>query len=321
MLIPLRSNFIRQLPKRALNYTTSPLSQSNHRQISKMAFPGMTSVEWDVHSKEYASMNLEHFMPAPCKRLLSAMDAVNPLSSATAILDVGCGPGTMIAHLATDYGTVIPSSARIVASDFSSGMVDCVRERKIEKAGKESDVGGVWSRLETQVYDAQDLSEIKDGEMSHLMSNMVYFMLPDPRKGLREAHRVLKDNGTLTLTSWSKVEWMDMLNQAARIVRSDAPAGFDVERLGAWANREGLKEEFEACGFKEVTTDYMPANMPMQDPVMFANKFIKSNNPGALMVVGEFSEEELDRVCEEWVKLVGTKETLEGVLIVASGKK
>jgi len=39
------------------------------------------------------------------------------------------------------------------------------------------------------------------------------------------------------------------------------------------------------------------------------------------MVVGEFSEEELDRVCEEWVKLVGTKETLEGVLIVASGKK
>lgn len=286
-----------------------------------MAFPGMKASEWDIHAKEYAAMDIENLMSAPCKRLLSELNTASSLSSATAILDVGCGPGTMIAHLVKGYGSQIPSSSRIIASDFSSGMVDCVREKQKERIGKEADINGAWTRLETEVLDAPNLEGIKEGEMSHIMGSMVYFMLPNPRAGLKEAHRVLKDGGALCLTAWSKVEWMDLLQTAAWKVNPNAPSGFDVKKLGAWTSIEGVKGEFEACGFKDVKTEYVPADMPMKDPKMFVNGFIKSQNPGTKMVVGLFSPEDLEKVCEEFLKLVEGKEKLEGILIVASGKK
>jgi len=127
------------------------------------------------------------------------MDSALPFSSATAILDVGCGPGTAVALLVNEYGSQIPSSARLIASDFSKGMVEALNQRKKEREGESE----VWKRLETAVYDAQDLSGGKDGDISHIMASLVYFMLPNPRKGLEEARRVLKPDGVLALTSWA----------------------------------------------------------------------------------------------------------------------
>jgi ubiquinone/menaquinone biosynthesis C-methylase UbiE len=286
-----------------------------------MAFPGMKAEEWDVHAKEYAAMHIEDMMSIACEGLLSALNAVSPLASSTAILDVGCGPGTMVARLIQSYGSQLPPSTRIIASDFSSGMVNCLREKQVERAGKEEDIGGAWTRLESQVQDAQDLEGIKEGELSHVMGNMVYFMLSDPRKGLESAHRVLKEGGAFGLTSWSKVEWVETLHTAALKVRPDAPTGFDTKHMGSWSSAEGVKHELEAAGFKDVKTEYFQTNLPIKDPKMFANMMFRSSNPGTVRVMSSFSAEEVDRACEEWVKLVEGKEILEGVLVVASGKK
>lgn len=285
------------------------------------AFPAMASHGWDIHAKEYAAMPFQGPMSGPSKRLLSALDDASPLSAATAILDVGCGSGLIISLLVSEYGNQIPTSARIIASDFSSGMIDCCREKQAQTVGTAEDIGGAWSRLETAIYDAQDLNGIKDGEISHVTGNLVYFMLPSSRKGLQEAHRVLKEGGALSLTSFRKVEWSDVMCEAAKRVRADASSGFDVKKMGPWASTEGLKGEFEACGFKNVKTEYFELNMPMADTTLFVNAFIRSNNPGALSILGEFTPEEVDRVCEEFIELVKGRDFLNGVVIVASGTK
>ena len=68
--------------------------------------------------------------------------------------------------------------------------------------------------------------------------------------------------------------------------------------------------------------EHVDVYMPVEDPSMFTNGFIRSSNPGAKMVVGDFSEEELDRTCDEWVRLVEERgKKAKGVAIVGSGRK
>src|SRR5207237_1135313 len=142
--------------------------------------------EWDRHAEEYAQLPVQGLMRIPHLKILAAMNAATPFASATSIVDVGCGTGNVLDTLMDEYGSQIPAGARLIASDFSQGMVDVVRRRKMEQADNQ-----LWQQVEPVVCDAADLHGISDGSASHVMGNMVYFVLPDPRKGLAEAHRVL----------------------------------------------------------------------------------------------------------------------------------
>ena len=99
-------------------------------------------------------------------------------------------------------------------------------------------------------------------------------------------------------------------------------AGFDPRKLGKWNTVQGLKEVFEKAGFRDVSVEEVEVAIPMEKPEMFVHGFLKSSNPGAKMAVKNLSEEELDRVCVEWVRLIvemGNK--VSGSLIVAIGRK
>ncbi|OCL10384.1 S-adenosyl-L-methionine-dependent methyltransferase [Glonium stellatum] len=276
--------------------------------------------DWNANAQEYAKIPVRDGpLMAPCQAMLKDLTGALPLSESTAVLDVGCGPGTAISMFIDDYGPQIPTTTRLIASDFSSAMVDMVRNRQKQEAANP-----LWEKLETAVYDAQDLSGVKDGELSHVMGSLVYFMLPDGRKGLSEAHRVLQPGGAFALTSWSEVEWIEILNLAALRVRSFVPKGFDI--MGPWRSVEGVKEELEAVGFKDVQARYVDVFMDVTDPTKFVDGFIRSKNPGAVMVVGDFSLEELDRTCEEWNNIVKERypnppRKIKGVAVVTSTRK
>jgi ubiquinone/menaquinone biosynthesis C-methylase UbiE len=152
--------------------------------------------------------------------MLEVMQATLSFSSATTIMDVGCGPGTAVSLLIDHYGGDIPPEAQLIATDYSSGMVEAIKSRKETEISSGKDTASYWSRVETLVLDAQDLSGLSSDSVSHIMGSLVYFMLPDPKRGLREAHRVLKAGGVFACTSWAKVEWMQFLGQAVQEVRS-----------------------------------------------------------------------------------------------------
>lgn len=151
--------------------------------------------------------------------MLEAVNTALPFSSASTILDIGCGPGTVPTLLFKNYGEHISETAKLIATDFSKGMVEAARMRK-EKEMHSEDIhaASCWGRLELDVMDAQNLEMVTTNTVSHLMGSLVYFMLPDYKKGLSEAHRVLSDDGVFACTSWAKIGWMDFVTQAAQTV-------------------------------------------------------------------------------------------------------
>lgn len=60
----------------------------------------------------------------------------------------------------------------------------------------------------------------------------------------------------------------------------------------------------------------------MEDPVKNAEQMVKSSNPAAQAVLGSFSEEELDRCCEEYVKILAEHGNVcKGVAVLGVGRK
>ncbi|CRG91347.1 hypothetical protein PISL3812_08395 [Talaromyces islandicus] len=280
------------------------------------------SSSWDKTSAEYTKMGLQGPVLYPCKRMLAAMDAASSFSSATSILDVGCGPGNAETLLVEGYGSQIPADATLLATDFSQGMVDATLARKQANVAAGTDLGNCWGRLEAQVMDAQDLSAIESGSVSHVMGSLVYFMLPDASKGLREANRVLKEGGVFACTSWSStMEWNLFNTQAAQRVRPDK-AGKFRGLSEAWTTTEAVQAQLAAAGFRDVHAEYVEFDWKPEDPVNFAQQIVKSSNPAALAVVGSFSPEELDRCCEEYVKILAEHGNVcKGVAVLGVGRK
>ncbi|OGK82525.1 MAG: hypothetical protein A2X51_13350 [Candidatus Rokubacteria bacterium GWC2_70_24] len=96
------------------------------------------------------------------------------------VLEVGAGTGKNIAYY--------PAGPVIVASDLSPGML----ARAAEKAGRR----GGGRRL--VLTDAEDLA-FRDHAFDAVVATCVFCSVPDPRRGLREVRRVLKDGGEVLL--------------------------------------------------------------------------------------------------------------------------
>jgi ubiquinone/menaquinone biosynthesis C-methylase UbiE len=186
--------------------------------------------------------------------MVGRMNEIWPFSKAKSIFDTGCGPGVVVSHIIQEHGKEIPASAKILAGDFSEPMLDAARKLKKERS---FETDNIWDRVELRNIDAQDLSAIPDGSVSHATGGFVFFMLPDPRKALRETNRVLCDGGVLALSSWQSSEWMDTLTLAFERVnpKADAP-----KLVGPWTTTEGVQVELKATGFADVEAQYVVAS-------------------------------------------------------------
>lgn len=295
--------------------------------------------DWDNSAAGYSKLAIEAPIYVPCTKMLDDMNNTLPFSTASAVLDIGCGPGTVADLLFKTYGHLIPDSTRLIASDFSNGMVEATRmKREKEVLSKNKDVAKCWSRLEIDVMDAQNLEKISSSSMSHVIGSLVYFLLPESRKGLAEAHRVLSEDGVFACTSWSKVGWMEFLVQAASEVHKDTKPSvssctWKVEDADAnkidqldwpdiWKTTEGVKGEMEAVGFQNVKAEYVEVDWHVPDPKQFVNNFARNKNPATAAVVGHLNGEELDRCCDNWVRIVEENGNVcKGIAILGIGRK
>ncbi|KAB8275859.1 S-adenosyl-L-methionine-dependent methyltransferase [Aspergillus minisclerotigenes] len=293
-----------------------------------MQIHDIKSSDWDTTASEYSKIPLEGPLLIPCKRMIDALQNALSFSSATTILDIGCGPGTAISLLIEDYGHHIPSGTRLVATDYSAGMVAETRARRDSKIIAGGDNPDCWDRLETLVVDAQDLSPFPSNSVSHIMGSLVYFMLPDPMKGLIEAHRVLQAGGVFACTSWAKVEWMELLVQAAQKVRPVVKDNNSTQPRETslipthWKDAAGVKEELESAGFRDVHTEYVEFNWAVEDNSKFAEMMCTSSNPGSKMVLGDLTAEEQYHVRKEYAKILEENGNVcKGVAVLGVGRK
>ncbi|MFO1090771.1 MAG: class I SAM-dependent methyltransferase [Hyphomicrobiales bacterium] len=154
-----------------------------------------------------------------------------------AVLDVGCGTGSLALTLADD-----PSIARIDGIDFSEVFVAAAKERTNDP------------RISFRQGDACALP-YADGSYDCALAMLVLHFIPEPRKAVEEMRRVVKPGGVVAATVWDHLGGMSgmrmmwdtvaMLNEAGRAARH--------RYLFQPMMRPGeLRACFEASGLRDV---------------------------------------------------------------------
>lgn len=163
-----------------------------------------------------------------------------PLSKASRVLDVGCGPGTL-----TDALRRRASSARIVGIDNSPGML----------AQLPSTPGAGWCRM-----DGRRLG-FKPQAFDVAVLAFVLFHYPDITAGLREVARILRPGGAIGTSTFhttpsfeAKRSWSTFL---AEVTPKGTPSVADLSQVdhGEDTNRsDKVIALLEAVGFETVAT-------------------------------------------------------------------
>ena len=281
-----------------------------------------TGDAWSAQAAEYASMMLTGPMLPLIRRMYAQMQSLRPFSSATTILDVGSGPGSATYTLLNDYAEDIAPSAKILATDFSAGMVEQVKQLRVKKMGELEDgpARRLWNVVEAKVMDAQDLSAMPDNSVSHASASLVLFMVPDSGKAVTEVYRVLESGGVMSCSSWKKASWVNLAMQAAG-------KGADSFKLPArWDNVDDVKETLEIAGFVDIQVEEVETSLKVGDAKTLAAWFFGSKNPPLLALLKDLSEEERVQAESMLARLLveNKNERTGGVLgtgIVATGRK
>ncbi len=111
------------------------------------------------------------------------------------VLELGCGTGGMW----VGKNAVISRCGLFVLSDFSEGMLTKAKETLHSQSG-----------IEYRQIDIQDIP-FADHTFDVVIGNMMLYHVPDLQKGLREAARVLKTDGTFYCATYGEHGMMEYI--------------------------------------------------------------------------------------------------------------
>ena len=143
-----------------------------------------------------------------------------------ALLDVGCGPGLLLATLAVDYPEL-----RLAGLDIAPEMIRVATER----------LGG---RAEIKLGDAESLPW-EDASFDYVFCVDSFHHYPNPKRALSEFHRVLKPNGQLVLADpTAPLPVRCVLNSIVRLLRMGGMRMYD---------ERDLANLFDSCRFQSIS--------------------------------------------------------------------
>ena len=70
---------------------------------------------------------------APSLAMVETLNTLYPPDHAQGIMDNGCGSGLALSLLIQRYGSELPDNTRLLAADFSQGMIDQVRWQQAQE--------------------------------------------------------------------------------------------------------------------------------------------------------------------------------------------
>jgi len=120
-----------------------------------------------------------------------ALDLAGGVQPGERVLDVAAGTGALSLEAAA-------AGARVLATDFSSGMVARLAARLTER-------GFDTTGCEARVMDGQAL-DLPDGGFDAAFSVFGVMLFPDWEAGLRELQRVVRPGGRVVMATWARAE-------------------------------------------------------------------------------------------------------------------
>ena len=136
---------------------------------------------WDDYSEIYSKREFLTIQPA--KVLLSHLE----IETAKSILEVGCGLGTCSRLIANKMNP----ETNLTITDFSSKMISATCSKFLLPT----------KHIVIETADALEL-KYKDKSFDRYISNLVLHLVVDPDLMLKEARRVLSDDGIACFSIW-----------------------------------------------------------------------------------------------------------------------
>jgi ArsR family transcriptional regulator len=203
----------------------------NDRRLSTTRFFDSVASDWNRLSREM----LGDFALGPViMKSLAASEAQKGT-----IVDLGCGPGLMLGHLAGAAG-------RVIGVDNSPRMLDAAA--KLLPEGPE---------VSLRIGDLEHLP-LRDGEADAAIMSLVLHHLPAPQQGIAEMGRVVRSGGRAVLADFLLHD-----NEALRTSYGDRWLGFSPDDLYTWMAR---------AGFQELACERHPVNLGLTLMVITARR-------------------------------------------------
>lgn len=188
-------------------------------------------MSFDVPPEAYA-----RFMGRYAEPLAKAFAAFAGVQAGDTVLDVGCGPGALTAHL-------LAIGADVAAIDPSPPFVDAIRER--------------FPDIEVRCGAAEELPYSTASFDAALAQLVVHFM-SDPVAGVEQMARVTRRGGVIAACVWDgPTGALAPFWAAAHVIDPEA----EDEALLSGAHRGHLTEIFEAAGLREVREESIAVDL------------------------------------------------------------
>ncbi|MFD5147408.1 methyltransferase domain-containing protein [Streptomyces sp. NPDC058401] len=221
----------------------------------------------------------------------SAAYLIGALRPGMAVLDVGCGPGTITADLAELVGP----GGRVTAVDAARDVVDQAAAYAKERG---------LTTIEFATADVHAL-DFPDNSFDVVHAHQVLQHVGDPVQALREMRRVCRPGGIVAARdadyaamTWYPAtpgldEWLDLYRRVARANGGEPDAG---RRLRTWAR---------AAGFTDVTCTatswcYATDEEAAWWSALWADRTTASAYAGIATGGGHATRAELSAVAEAW---------------------
>jgi ubiquinone/menaquinone biosynthesis C-methylase UbiE len=246
--------------------------------------------KWDTHSTKWAS-SVQEITKAPGRELLSMAASIVPVTSSSKIFDNGAGSGMFTSVLLDEH----PGTS-ITAADVSSGMIEALKQNN-------------WENVKTLVVNAMDLQAagLRDQSFSHSFGTFFLPFVPDPSVVILEMKRVTEPGGVVAVSTWSRVSWVPLWQQAVRATVDSqwtAPDLFHTKTTEA----SDVQELFEQCGLRKVQVKTFDCLHPRKaSPEAAADEFLNMGNPSTKLLMEDFSGEQIQQIRPAFIKAYAAK--------------
>lgn len=143
---------------------------------------------------KFKAKNMSKLDSPERKKMLPANKALNliGIQQGMKIADVGCGTG----YFALPMAEIVGEEGRIFAIDISVEMLQETK-RRAEEAG--------YNNIEL-VSSGENNFKMKDKSVEMVFTSTVFHEVSHPEDFLTECKRIMKDEGSIIILDWNKVE-------------------------------------------------------------------------------------------------------------------
>lgn len=221
----------------------------------------------------------------------SAAYLLAELRPGQALLDVGCGPGTITADLAELVGP----AGRVVAVDTSAQVLAQAAEYV---------AGRGLSNVVFEIADVHQL-QYRDGEFDVVHAHQVLQHVADPVAALREMRRVAVPGGVVAardadfaaMTWYPQLpelsDWMALCQRVSRANGGEPDAG---RRLLSWARAAGFTE----IESSSATWTYATPGQREWWGGLWADRVVGSDLADSAIAKGYATPADLERIADGW---------------------